>query len=107
MVDVTGRWQVDAIDAEPVSGPELELAADGRVTGSTGVNRLVGTYTVVDGHVSLGPVATTLMAGPEDAMRVEARLLALLSGPLHAEADAAGLALTGSDGTLHLVRADT
>ena len=104
MTDLVGSWVVDRVDDEPVTGPLLELSADGRLTGTTGVNRVMGPYDVVDGTLLVGPAATTMMAGSEAAMRLESRLLALLGGPLaiEAEEDGDGVRLTGADGSLHL-----
>lgn len=42
--------------------PHLVLAEDGRVSGSDGCNRLIGSWEFVEGRVELGPLAATLMA---------------------------------------------
>jgi heat shock protein HslJ len=61
--------------------PQLSFGDDGRVSGSTGVNRLMGRYEVTDGLLTVADAATTRMAGPPAAMEQEQRLLALLDAP--------------------------
>lgn len=61
--------------------PQLTFGDDGRVSGSTGVNRLMGRYEVTDGMLVVADAATTRMAGPPAAMEQEQRLLALLGTP--------------------------
>lgn len=58
--------------------PQLSFGADGRLTGTTGVNRLMGQFEVRDGLLVVGDAATTRMAGPPEAMEQEQRLLELL-----------------------------
>lgn len=90
---LVGTWRVVRLAGEPVTGVELAFATDGSVSGSTGVNRLFGGYTLSDAQLVLGPLATTRMAGTAEAMAVEARLLALLAEPLDVDADGTGLSL--------------
>lgn len=53
--------------------------ADGRMSGSTGVNTYSGPYTAsTGGGFSAGPFERTEMAGPERAMRAESGYMALL-----------------------------
>jgi heat shock protein HslJ len=61
--------------------PQLSFGDDGRVSGSTGVNRLMGRYEVTGGLLTVADAATTRMAGPPAAMEQEQRLLALLETP--------------------------
>jgi heat shock protein HslJ len=65
-----------AVTAAPK--PQLSFGADGRLTGTTGVNRLMGQFEVRDGLLVVGDAATTRMAGPPEAMEQEQRLLELL-----------------------------
>ncbi len=72
-------------------GKSLEPSGDGRepslvfdleesrVSGSAGVNRLMGTFVLAEGELRFGPLATTLMAGPEDAMEREHAFLDALA----------------------------
>jgi uncharacterized lipoprotein YbaY len=72
---VVGReWTLESIGGEVVTTlrpPSLRFDDDGRVTGSTGVNRMFGGYDISDGRLSITAPGTTLMAGPPDAMATE------------------------------------
>jgi heat shock protein HslJ len=96
-VDLVGAWQVVDVD-----GASLEFAADGTVSGSTGINRVHGSYAVVAGELRLGPLVTTRMAGPPHAMAAENRLLRLLGGPLSVVADGAARELVGDTDSVRL-----
>ena len=41
--------------------PELTLAEDGSIGGTDGCNRLIGSWKLVDQHVELSPLGTTMM----------------------------------------------
>ncbi len=70
-------WTVSSID--PASVTITAKFADGQVSGNSGVNSYSGPYEAGAGDTfSAGPFASTLMAGPEPAMRAEAAYLALL-----------------------------
>jgi heat shock protein HslJ len=96
-VDLVGAWDVVDVD-----GASLEFAADGTVSGSTGINRVHGSYTVVAGELRLGPLVTTRMAGPPQAMAAENRLLRLLGGPLSVRPDGRALELVGETDSVRL-----
>ena len=51
---------------------------NGRVSGSGGINRLMGDYTLTGDELSFGMLATTMMAGPPERMEAEQRFLAAL-----------------------------
>jgi len=79
------EWTLDELDGEPVEVGVDELAPglvldleEARVTGSGGVNRLTGHFALTGNELRFGPLATTRMAGPEDAMQREAAFLAAL-----------------------------
>jgi heat shock protein HslJ len=85
----TGTWTLVELDgAAPAGGeraPELVIAPDGALSGFAGVNRFSGRLepeALAGGHIVTGPLAATRMAGPEPAMLLEARILALLGEPL-------------------------
>lgn len=74
--------------------PTLSFAVDARLSGSDGCNLLMGTWSVADGHLELGSMATTRMAcpGPVDAT----------AQAIHAALEAAaGYTIEGSE--LHLL----
>ena len=76
-------WVVQELGGVVTSDPKphLDFGDDGRVSGTTGVNRLMGRYEVADGMLTVADAATTRMAGPPEAMEQEQRLLALLDAP--------------------------
>lgn len=85
-----GSWDIVSYrlagDWKPTTGgPTLEIEGD-RLSGNAGVNRVMSSGT----ELPLGPVATTMMAGPPELMDQEQRLLALI-----AEADAVVHGLSG------------
>lgn len=63
---------------EPDQRAEASLVVDDTlVAGTMGVNRFHGR---LDDELPMGPLATTLMAGPEELMRQEETLLEHLQG---------------------------
>ena len=78
------QWALVELDGEPVElealAPNLSLdLEESRVAGSSGVNRFAGTFVMSEGELRFGPLVTTRMAGPEDAMRLEQRFLEALA----------------------------
>lgn len=92
-----------------------EAAADGVVTtirfdgghaaGRGGVNRYRGNYTLTGEELEIGPVMSTMMAGPEPAMRQEARWFVALASPAVVWLDDGELVLDHADGTTSRLRA--
>ena len=78
--------------------PVLRFDHGGRVTGTTGVNRLAGSWTLADGVLTLGPLAMTRKAGPPERMAVEAALVAALDAPLAVAPAGDGIRLGGAGG---------
>lgn len=105
-----GQWAVTSIGALDTTaiGPTIEFTADGTVHGFAGVNRFNGTYAATDGEIEFGPMMSTMMAGPDDAMTVEqCLLLALVDTQSATIGD--GVLTIGSGGTAVTARptADT
>lgn len=101
---IVGAWRLEAIDGRPAvtdADASIEFHADGRVAGSTGLNRFAGTWAIDEGRLVLGPLASTLMAGPPERMDQERRVLDILGRPLVVVRDGSALALEG-DGRLDL-----
>lgn len=75
-----GEWVVASIGTLDTTavGPTIEFTPEGTVHGFAGVNRFNGNYTATDGQIEFGPLRSTLMAGPDDAMLVEQCLLSTL-----------------------------
>jgi heat shock protein HslJ/uncharacterized membrane protein len=81
-------WRLQTLPGK--SGKDLAAAGQpltmrfeaGRVSGFSGCNRLVGSYTVENDTVTLSQLAGTMMACPEPAMAIEGAFRAALAGPL-------------------------
>ena len=64
-------WRAVAIDGNPVTvpsnqrEPHLKFNADGKVNGSTGCNRLMGTYKLEGNKLQFSQMITTKMACPQ------------------------------------------
>ncbi len=99
---VTSLISPDAIStslALETSAPELTIAADGSVSGSTGCNRMTGSAQTSDTTVTFTPMATTRMACPEENMDIERQILAVLDGEVSYTVDADTLTLREPDDT--------
>ncbi len=69
-------WVVEELDGGGVVAgepPTLEIAADQKVAGTTGVNRYFGTVTMDGDALHFSPFGSTRMAGPPPLMEQEAR----------------------------------
>ena len=105
MTDPTGTWRLVLLGSRPpardTQGPvTLTFDGDGMLYGMAGVNRVRGTWSAdEDDQLAVGPLVSTMMAGPDEAMATERALLALLSVPLAATVDDGGLRLVTEDGT--------
>jgi arylsulfatase len=70
---LTGDWKLAKLGEEPTAAGAivtLSVAADGKVSGSTGVNRFAGQ--LAKEKKLFGPLGMTRRAGPPEAMAVEA-----------------------------------
>ncbi len=56
----------------------LQFLSDGRLAGSTGCNRMLGSYESDSTKLSIQPAGTTMMACPPALMNQEQKLLKLL-----------------------------
>jgi heat shock protein HslJ len=71
--------------------------ADTEVSGKSGVNNYFGGYTSsTDGSLAFGPLGSTMMAGPEDLMTLEAEYLAALQSTFGYTIDGDTLTLFGA-----------
>jgi len=72
-------WRVVELEGTPVDGegaPNLVFdLEESRVAGFTGLNRLMGTFSLAQDELRFGALATTLMAGTDTAMDHERRFL--------------------------------
>ena len=101
MVDIAGTWRFTALEGAEIEGadratPWLTVDGDGQVFGLAGVNRVRGTWRLDGETLTFGPVVSTLMAGPPDAMTREQQVLRLLGEPSRVSApDGDTLQLSG------------
>jgi heat shock protein HslJ len=93
-------WTLVELEGEPVEvGPDEQAPSlvldleESRVSGSSGVNEVMGTFVLSEDELRFGPLATTMMAGPEDAMRREQEFLAALERVTSYELDGRRLTL--------------
>ena len=70
-------WTLDSLD--PAAFTITAKFADGKISGSSGVNSYSGSYTTgSNGAFAVGQIASTEMGGPEPAMRAERAYVTLL-----------------------------
>jgi putative lipoprotein len=77
-----GRWRAETIRRRGVApglGAIIEIAADGKVTGSGGCNRITSEASVAGPYMSFGPIVSTKMACPPDIMDQESNFLSALA----------------------------
>ncbi len=76
LLEVSGQA---VVVADQMREPQLVLnSQDGRFAGSGGVNRLMGGYILDGATLTFSQVATTMMAGPPEAMAQEQAIVAAL-----------------------------
>lgn len=99
-------WKLVDVDGQPVEAtdsrrePHLVLnGQDGRFAGSGGVNRLMGGYTRQGDSLSFAQVASTMMAGPPEAMRQEQVIVTALGLVRGFDVDGDRLTLVDDSGT--------
>ncbi len=109
---LVGSWTLESFGegeaAEPASAdnpPNLTLEASRRTSGSTGCNRLTGSYTVAEaGSLSFSPLATTRMACLDPSLAAqETRYLEALEETAGFSASQGRLRLTDGEGRVLLV----
>ena len=76
------QWRLHEWTLSSLSPRDFTITADfadGRISGTSGVNSYGGPYKLGPGDAfSVGQLAGTMMAGPEPAMRAESAYMALL-----------------------------
>ncbi len=99
-------WKLIEVDGRPIQAadqarePHLILnAQDSRFAGSGGVNRLMGGYTLDGDSLSFSQVASTMMAGPPEAMQQEHAITAALGQVRTFRLTAERLTLLDASGT--------
>jgi len=102
-------WRAVAVDDTPVAPQpkprEAHLAfaaADNRVSGSTGCNRVVGTYKQTGEGLSFSPLAATKMACPPNLDTQERAFLAAVQATAAAQISGNTLELKDAQGKVRL-----
>lgn len=89
-----------------VTGTRLRVTiAAGRLTAHAGCNTMTGSYVIDDGRLSCGPMATTLMAGPDDVMSQERWVAQLLDAApaVSVDPDTGAIVLAAGDDRAELL----
>jgi heat shock protein HslJ len=100
------EWLLETGDGLETTIPSITFGEDGRVFGTTGVNRFTGGYAVDGTQIAFDQMATTRMAGSEAAMARERRFLEGLSSARSFRLDEAGLVIEGEGDPLTFRRPD-
>lgn len=89
----------DVAVPKDAKAPTLKIAADGTVSGFSGVNRVMGKLAGTEGKL-FGPLAGTRMAGPPQAMKLETAFLQALEKAMSGKRAEKQLQLFDSQGKL-------
>ena len=76
-----GEWRIEDIGGQGVidgSRATLAFGSDGRLSGDASCNRLIASYTVEGGKITISPAGLTMMACPPALMDQERKLVDLL-----------------------------
>lgn len=96
------EWRVVMVAGEPTD-PDVATTIRfdaGHVSGRGGVNRYRGSFELHGDELAIGPVMSTMMAGPATAMTQEAHWFRALGSPSTVEHVGAALVLHHDDGTV-------
>ena len=79
-VDLNGEWAITSVGSDEItvseSVPTLNFNSEtGRIHGYTGINIVNGNYSYEGRRLSLSGLGVTMMAGPEDEMALERKIL--------------------------------
>jgi heat shock protein HslJ len=95
-------WTLSSLD--PADFTITAQFSDGKISGNSGVNTYSGEVRLGPGEAfSTGQLASTLMAGPEEAMRAEAAYMTLLGQAKSFKIAAGGLTLYDEGGNESLI----
>jgi heat shock protein HslJ len=101
-----GDWNVTGYNTgteavtSPITGTTLTatFTADGHVGGNAGCNSYTGSYTLDGTSLTVGPLATTMMACDQPIMDQEAKFLAALQVPTTVEPSGSTVTLRDASG---------
>ena len=81
----------------------IEFGTDGTMSGNGGVNTYSGPFTVEGTSVTIGPLASTMMAGPDKLMTQETQFLAALQNAKEWSVVNGRLELRDTEGALQVI----
>jgi heat shock protein HslJ len=100
------QWVIVRLGDSDVPDGDTSLVVafghDGRVVGSTGVNRLTASYSLTADYLTFGPLATTRRAGTPEQMELEHQVVQSLAGMCPFELTARTLSIEGPFGRVEL-----
>ena len=95
-------WKLVELNAQPVASSKAEIVldpSDHHVSGSTGCNRIVGSYELNEEALHFGPLAMTMMACvPDELMKLEQTFVKALATVQTWKIDGTHLALLDAQG---------
>jgi len=96
---VGSNWALVSLAGEQVPGekPTLQFLEEGRVAGFAGVNRFMGPVEARDVGIGFGPLASTMMAGPPEAMALEQSYLGAMGKVRQVRREGEELVLASDD----------
>jgi heat shock protein HslJ len=98
---IHGNWKLVSLAGAAVKTdgdtPTLDISNEGSVSGSTGVNRMMGKLAGDDSDKIFGPIASTKRAGSSESMKLESNFTRALAATTRYEV---------TDGKLHLFAGD-
>jgi len=105
-----GSWTVTGYNngkeafVSPIEGSTLTatFTPDGQVSGSSGCNTYTGTYKLDGTKVTIGPLASTMMACDQALMDQEAQFLTALQTPSTVETSGANVTLRDANGAMQV-----
>jgi heat shock protein HslJ len=108
-----GEWNVTGYNngreavTSPIAGTTLTatFTPDGQVSGNAGCNTFTGGYTLDGTSLTVGPLASTMMACEQDVMDQEAAFLAAIQTPTTVETSGATVTLRDASGATQVVLA--
>lgn len=106
-----GEWLVTGYNngkeavTSPIAGTELTatFTPDGQVSGNSGCNTFTGEYKLDGTSLTVGPLASTMMACDQEVMDQEAAFLAALQVPTTVEPSGTTVTLRDADGATQVV----
>ncbi len=99
--ELEGSWTLETLGgakSDPAVVTQLNMN-EGKASGNAGVNTFTGSYEAPeDGTLTFGPLATTMMAGPDAAMQQEQAFLKALADTKTFTTEDGALVLMDADG---------